>query len=158
MTSPKTTRTALFEKPVPADDVVIRCVRLADAISARLSLFFADYDLTVLQYNVLRILYVRDEHGEGLPIGQVASRLLVRGPDVTRLVDRLERAGFVSRFRSPDDRRVVRVKLTHAGTDRVEEVHGPLIEHNQELLAKMSNSNLERLAKLLSLTLESIQP
>jgi DNA-binding MarR family transcriptional regulator len=150
-------RKALFDAPVAADDVVVRCTRLADAIAVRVAPFFKAYGLTSLQYNVLRILYVRDEGGEGLPSGTIGTRLMVRVPDVTRLIDRLESAGLVERFRRAEDRRVVRVKLTAKGTALVEEVHGPLVEHNRKLLSAMPQRDLERLSRLLADALEVVR-
>ncbi|MCB1281021.1 MAG: MarR family transcriptional regulator [Salinibacterium sp.] len=144
------TRKALFDAPVPADDVVVRCTRLADAIALRIAPFFKEHGLTALQYNVLRILYVRDESGEGLPSGTIGAGLMVRVPDVTRLVDRLEAAGWVERFRLPEDRRVVRVKLTREGTALVERVHAPLVAHNREMFSRMAFRDLERLSQLLA--------
>ena len=81
----KKPRTALFDKPVHADDVVVRCVKLSDALMARASLLFESYGITVLQYNVLRILYVRDPDGEGMPIGAIGSRLMVKSIPWLRL-------------------------------------------------------------------------
>jgi DNA-binding MarR family transcriptional regulator len=153
----KKPRTALFDKPVPADDVVVRCVKLSDALMARASLLFESYGITVLQYNVLRILYVRDPDGEGMPIGAIGSRLMVKSIDVSRLVDRLERNGLVERFRLTEDRRVVRVRLTRDGVDRVEKVHPPLVQHNIDLLAAIPKSDLKQLATLLERTLAAVQ-
>lgn len=154
--SPKKPRTALFDAPVPADDVVVRCVRLGDVLSNRLSLFFKEHGLTILQYTVLRILYVRDPDGEGLSSGEIGGRLLVRVPDVTRLIDRMVSAGLVERFRSPDDRRVVKVRLTQAATDLVEAIHQPLIQHNVEMFAGMPEKDLERLSSLLARAHEAL--
>jgi len=120
------------------------------------SVFFASHGLTTLQYNVLRILYVRDADGEGLPIGTIGSGLMVRGPDVTRLVDRLERAGLVERFRPGDDRRVVKVRLTRRGTALAEKVHAPLVQHNRDLLGRISQTDLEQLARLLGRALDAL--
>jgi len=54
----KAPRTALFDETVWADEVVIRAVRLGDAIAMRMAAFFGGYGLTTLQYDVLRILKV----------------------------------------------------------------------------------------------------
>jgi len=152
----KRQQTALFDEPVAADDVVVCAVRLADAIAARVSVLFAEHGLTTLQYNVLRILYVRDPEGEGLAVGAIRDRLMVRGPDVTRLINRLEKAGLVERFRPSDDRRVVKVRLTATGVDRVEVVHPLLVAHNCELFARIPQAELEQLAQLLAKALEAI--
>jgi len=153
----KKTRTALFDKPVPADDVVVRSVKLGDALAARTSLLFESYGITMLQYNVMRILYVRDPDGEGMPIGAIGSRLMVKSIDVSRLIDRLERSGLIERFRPDGDRRVVRVRLTSEGVDRVEQVHPPLVKHNIDLFAAISKSDLKQLAKLLEQALAAVQ-
>lgn len=152
----KRRQTALFDRPVAADDVVVRSLRLGDAITARASVFFAEHELTTLQYNVLRILYVRDPDGEGLAVGAIRDGLMVRGPDVTRLIDRLEKAGLVERFRLARDRRVVKVRLTASGTERVEVVHPLLVAHNVELLAQLSQRKIEQLAQLLADALQAI--
>lgn len=150
-------RTALIHDPVHADDVVVRTTRLADALAANVGPLFAEYGLTMPQFNILRILYVQDPELEGLPTGSIRERLLVRGPDVTRLIDRIEKAGLVERVRSAEDRRVVNVRLTEAGTDLVEEIHEPLMQHNRELFATIPESDLEQLAELLSRALKALE-
>jgi DNA-binding MarR family transcriptional regulator len=69
--------------------------------------------LTPNQYNVLRIL--RGSHPTRLPCGEIADRMIARDPDVTRLVDRLNRRGLVTRSRGRQDRRVVEVGITEKG-------------------------------------------
>jgi len=150
------TRSALFAKTVWADEVVIRAVRLGDAITARMAQFFAEYGLTTLQYNVLRILYVQDETGEGIPAGAINSLLIMRGPDTTRLLDRLEKAKLVERLRDAGDRRVVKVRLTRAGTALVENIHQPLVQHNIDMLAGISQKDLKTIAGELSRVLDTL--
>src|SRR5262245_29060496 len=60
----------------------------------------ATSELTLHQYNVLRILRGSPE---GLPSGEIANRMIARDPDITRLVDRLERRGLVTRARGRQD-------------------------------------------------------
>ena len=79
----------------------------------------ATADLTNHQYNVLRIL--RGSHPERLTCSDVGERMIARDPDITRLVDRLEKRGLVKRSRSSQDRRVVEVGITSKG---LELVHG----------------------------------
>ena len=74
-------------------------------------------DLTLVQYNVLRIL--RGAGAEGLWAGELGERLVTRSPDVTRIVDRLEKRGLVRRSADPSDRRAVRVHITDAGRERI---------------------------------------
>ena len=69
--------------------------------------------LTNNQYNVLRIL--RGSHPAKLACSDISERMIDRDPDVTRLVDRLERRGLVTRMRNRRDRRVVEVGISDKG-------------------------------------------
>jgi DNA-binding MarR family transcriptional regulator len=156
MANVKKRRTALFDAPDWADTVAIRAMRLGDAFLTRMTILLAEFGITPLQYNVLRILYVRDADGEGLPVGAIGGSLVATTIDVTRLIDRLEKLGCLERIRQPGDRRVVRVRLTKAGFDMVERIHGPLIAHHHALLARVSKPDLERLAGELAKLYEEI--
>jgi len=81
-------------------------------------------EVTPAQYNVLRIL--RDAGTDGAACNDIARRLVRPDPDVTRLLDRLEARGFVTRARDPEDRRVVRARITDEGL-AVLEKHGAAI-------------------------------
>jgi DNA-binding MarR family transcriptional regulator len=72
-------------------------------------------DLTPVQYNLLRIL--RGAGEDGLTASEVGERLITRSPDVTRLIDRLEKRKLVTRRPRPDDRRAVRICITATGRD-----------------------------------------
>lgn len=143
----KRTRKALFDAPAWRDELAIHGIRLGYALIAHITVFFERFGLTPLQYNVLRILYVRDPELEGLPTGTIGAALMARGTDVTRIVDRLEKLGLIERIREATDRRVVRVRLTTAGFDLVEEIHDPLLELNQQLFAHVSDKDAERIAR-----------
>lgn len=105
------------------------------------------HDLTPAQYNALRIL-----HGAGpdtLTCGEVGDRLVSPGPDVTRLLDRLEKQGLVQRLRDEQDRRVVRARITERGTDLVEEIGGPVDRVLRDVLGHLGKSDLRQLVDLL---------
>jgi DNA-binding MarR family transcriptional regulator len=133
--------------PNLVEDVVIGGLRFGHAIDSHLNVFFEGHGLTPLQFNALRILYVRDPENVGLPTGAIAARLLSRVPDVPRLIDRLAERGLIERARSTDDRRVVFVRLTTAGKALVEELHAPLLASNRTLFPHMSESELATLAQ-----------
>jgi MarR family transcriptional regulator, 2-MHQ and catechol-resistance regulon repressor len=86
----------------------------AKAVSAKVQ----EYGLTTPQFGVLEALY----HLGPLSLGELADKLLVTGGNVTYVMDRLEDQGLVCRERSPDDRRVIRAKLTEEGRDRIADV------------------------------------
>ena len=71
------------------------------------------WGVTPEQYHTLRIL--RDGGPQGMPCSAVAERAVSGDPDVTRLLDRLERQGWAVRARDEGDRRVVNARLTAEG-------------------------------------------
>ncbi len=75
----------------------------------------SEYGITHGQYNVLRIL--RGTHPGGYPRCEIAGRMVEKAPDVTRLVDRLERQGLVERGTSEQDGRLSVTRITRKGLD-----------------------------------------
>jgi len=153
----KKPRTALFDAPDWGDTLAIRAIRLGDTIVVRMTVLLEPFGITPLQYNVLRILYVRDEQNEGLPIGVIGNALIASAPDVTRLIDRLEKLAHLERVRKSDDRRVVRVRLTDSGFTLVEKIHVALLAHHHSLFAKLPKSELKRIAEDLQRVLDQFQ-
>lgn len=76
--------------------------------------------VTLQQYNVLRIL--RGAGEQGLPTLSVAERMVERTPGVTRLIDRMEKKGWVTRERCTEDRRRVWCRITGVGLALLEEL------------------------------------
>jgi DNA-binding MarR family transcriptional regulator len=105
----------------PEVEAFVALVRTADQLSRRIAAVLRQHELTMAQYNVLRIL--RGAGAAGLPCSEVGARLVTWDPDITRLIDRLERRGLVSRARSVDDRRVVLVAITRAGSALLAQQH-----------------------------------
>jgi DNA-binding MarR family transcriptional regulator len=103
--------------------------------------------LSHTQYNVLRIL--RGASPETLSCGEIAQRLITRDPDITRLLDRLESRGLISRMRGTTDRRVVRSTVTPAGLDLLQQLDEPLHQAHLRQLAHMSEQDLQTLVRLL---------
>lgn len=100
-------------KDTPARNAYLALVQLTELLTGQFSTLFRSRGLSLAQFNALRIL-VRGP-AEGIPCQRIGESLVHRVPDVTRLVDRMERAGLVKRQRCDDDRRVVRVRITPNG-------------------------------------------
>src|SRR5690349_18138329 len=96
-------------------DVHIAIVKAATRLMDAFSQILKPVDLSAAQYNVLRVL--RGSGPEGATCGEVIERLIQRDPDVTRLLDRLERRGLIDRGRDSRDRRVVRTRITAEGLE-----------------------------------------
>jgi DNA-binding MarR family transcriptional regulator len=148
---PKKRRPAPIENN-PIEDVVVGGARLGLALLSIIDKFFEPWGITLLQFNVLRILYVRDTEVEGLPTGYFAPRLLTVNPDVPRMLDRLVKSELIERAASPTDRRIVLVKLTQKGIDLIEEITPALLEHNKKLFGDLPVGDLKQLGELLKRT------
>jgi DNA-binding MarR family transcriptional regulator len=105
-------------------EALLNVLRTADALTQRLAEALKPFGLTPSQYNVLRIL--RGAGAEGSRCGEIAERLVAHDPDVTRLLDRLERSGLVTRARDAEDRRVVRTTITARGLAVLKVADGPV--------------------------------
>jgi DNA-binding MarR family transcriptional regulator len=101
------------------------------------------------QYNVLRIL--RGAGTEGLCRNDVRDRMLTRMPDMTRLLDRMEAAGLVSRTREAADRRLVTTRITEAGRRVLEDLDDAVAAEHRRRLGHMEPAQLRRLIELLAL-------
>ena len=105
------------------------------------------FGLTPTQYNVLRILRGTPE---GLCRNEVGERLVTRVPDVTRLLDRMERCGLVQRQRNGDDRRYVSTRITDKGMKLVDKLDSVLPAVHVRLMGHLGEKKVRELIKLLS--------
>jgi DNA-binding MarR family transcriptional regulator len=103
--------------------------------------------VTPEQYHVLRIL--RDAGSPGVPLSAVAERSPVGDPDITGLLDRLERRSLARRTREAPDRRVVTARLTEEGRLLLEELEDPVQALHARQLGPLGERGLETLRKLL---------
>jgi DNA-binding MarR family transcriptional regulator len=108
---------------------------------------FKDKGLSPSLYNILRIL--RGQDGSGLACSHIGERMVTRDPDVTRLVDKLLKLGFVQRERSSADRRVVLISITKKGLDLLGELDAPVSELNSLALGHLTRPELLELNRLL---------
>lgn len=103
--------------------------------------------MTNNQYNALRIL--RGSHPAMLSCNDIAERMIDRDPDITRLIDRLEKRGLVERFRSRRDRRVVEVCITKKGLAAVRGLDAHALRMPKALLGHLGVKRLRQLVSLL---------
>ena len=128
-----TTQSETKARPVgsPEEAASIDLFRTADLLSRAPAQLLKSEDLSPTQYNVLRILRGAPS---GLPCGEIATRMITRDPDVTRLLDRLAKGGLIARRRESKDRRVVLTKITPAGLELLARLDEPMLEiHRRQL-------------------------
>ncbi|MEM1415873.1 MAG: MarR family transcriptional regulator [Myxococcota bacterium] len=141
-------KVALQPEPTLDQEVFLELMRTHEAYDTEAARFFKTFEVTAQQFNVLRILYVRGD-GPGIACSQISKHLLNRVPDMTRLLDRLERAGLVERERCSSDRRVVRARLTAKGHTLVERIHEPLLAMHERLTGHLDATEGRELIRLL---------
>jgi DNA-binding MarR family transcriptional regulator len=108
---------------------------------------FGRWDLTPQQYNVLRLL--RAQHPDTIPTLALADRLVSRAPDITRILNKLQRRRLIVRRRPADNRRIVRVGITEAGRALLARIAEPLRDCHARQLGHLSEVDLKHLGALL---------
>lgn len=132
---------------VPEEEAYLNLLRTQAVLGAGFEQLFRSHGLTEATYNVLRIL--RGAGEKGRMCHEIGEDMVARVPDVTRLVDRLEKAGFVTRRRCDQDRRVVHVAATRKGLDLLALIDEPLIALHRRTLGHLSRRELAELSRLL---------
>jgi DNA-binding MarR family transcriptional regulator len=140
-------RTARTRAQVDAALAMVRAVAEFDREVAEL---LKTADLTLAQYNVLRIL--RGAGPAGLTCGEIGGRLVRHDPDVTRLNDRLIRRGLIESSRSAADRRVVITRITDKGLQVLAELDEPADALHERQMGHMTTRQLADLAALADAT------
>jgi len=130
------------------DAIFVAILKTADALSQEAEQLTRSAGLTMAQYNVLRIL--RGAEPDGLLCRGISERMISRDPDITRLLDRMETHGWITRHREKEDRRVVKTRITEEGLAALKKLDQPVRELHKGQFRHMSASQLRTLAKLLA--------
>ena len=130
----------------PEEATFLELCRTTDILSRRLSVVLKAEDLSANQYNVLRILRGSPD---GLPCGEIACRMITRDPDITRLLDRMEKRGLISRWREEKDRRTVMGRITAEGLKVLARLDEPIQAAHRKQLGGLGRERLRALVELL---------
>jgi DNA-binding MarR family transcriptional regulator len=129
-------------------------VRTSARLEGELNRLLRPLDLTGATYNILRIL---DGAGaSGRSCGDISEQLIAEVPDMTRLLDRLERLEYVSRARSNVDRRMVRVTITEKGKGVLDSLHESVRDCHIRQLGHLGQTKLAELGALLKIVLNQV--
>ena len=130
----------------PEEAAFLDLLRTCDLLSRGPAQVLKMEDLSATQYNVLRILRGSPE---GLPCGEIGSRMITRDPDITRLLDRLEKRELISRSRETKDRRMVMARITPEGLKLLGQLDAPVQETHRKQLGHLGRERLRALTELL---------
>jgi len=131
----------------PEDQLFVTILKVADRLTQQADQLIKPSGLTGTQYNVLRIL--RGAEPDGLPCRVIADRMISRDPDMTRLLDRLEKQGYITRERQKDDRRVVKTRISAEGLKQLKKLDQPVHDLHKAQFGHMNTARLKQLGELL---------
>jgi DNA-binding MarR family transcriptional regulator len=131
-----------------AEEAMLSVYRTSEVLVRGTVELLRPYGLTATQYNVLRILRGAEE--DGLPCSEIGARMVTHEPDVTRLLDRLQRMGYVERERATTDRRVVLTRITASGLELLARLDDPVNDLDQRRMGVLSEAELATLVELLA--------
>lgn len=137
----------------PEETTFLELCRTTDMLSRKLAEVLKAEELSANQYNVLRILRGSPE---GLPCGEIGNRMITRDPDITRLLDRMEKRGLISRSRERRDRRMVMARITPEGLDLLARMDEPVRDTHRSQLGHLGRERLCALDELLQLARERV--
>ena len=129
------------------EEAFLALQRAASELAQGIAELLKPEGLSAAQYNVLRIL--RGAGEAGLACGEIGERMVTRDPDVTRLLDRMQKQGLIARARESADRRVVTTRITSKGRDLVAKLDKPVAELHVRQLGHLGQTKLVALLDLL---------
>ena len=131
----------------PAHKAAVSLLRTSNLLVRHYTAVVGRRDITLQQYNVLRIL--RGASPTGLPTLDIGDRMVEQTPGITRLLDRLEKKQLVLRERSSTDRRQVMVRITSAGLELLAQLDAPVNDADLTGMATLDGARLSQLQELL---------
>jgi DNA-binding MarR family transcriptional regulator len=131
------------------EEVFLNLQRTANDLTGKISEILRPFDLSYIQYSVLRILR---GSGRGLACGEIGERLVTKDSDITRLLDRLEKRGLIVRGRYERDKRVMIASITNEGSQVLQALDTDISAAPRRHLGHLGRDMLEKLNALLILT------
>ena len=132
--------------------IFVALLQAADSLGQEAEQVLKTAGLTGAQYNVLRIL--RGAEPDGLPCRGIGDRMISHDPDMTRLLDRMEKRGLITRERQTDDRRVVKTRITPQGLSLLKTLDQPVHDLHKHQFRHIPAPRLKTLNRLL----EEVRP
>ena len=130
-----------------AQEATIALLRTASIVNRALARVVEPYELSLAQYNALRI--IRGAGTGGIPTLSIRERMIEEGTTITRLLDKLEEATLIRRERTLPDRRQVLCFATDGGRKLLDSLDPLVNAADEEAVASLSQSELERFIDLL---------
>lgn len=132
--------------PCPEEALFVELQRTADLLARGPAQLLKEHDLSPNQYNALRILRGAPD---GLLCGEISARMITRDPDITRLLDRLEKRGLIGRCRQDPDRRRILVHIAPEGLKLLARLDRIVCDLHRRQIGHLGPRQLRELTRLL---------
>jgi MarR family transcriptional regulator, organic hydroperoxide resistance regulator len=129
------------------EEAFLNVQRTADVLMQKLLSVLKPSGLSATQYNVLRIL--RGAGTMGMTCKDIGNRMIAPDPDITRLLDRLEKRHLVTRNRAREDRRFVTIQITPEGLEMLRTLDGPIQDLQLHMFERLGENSVTQLVDLL---------
>jgi len=132
----------------PGQEAVLNILAAGSVLRDKQQEILHAHGLSPQQYNILRIL--KGGPKEGFPRCEIYDRMVEKAPDITRLIDRLEKAQLVVRVRSENDRRQSIAQITQKGIEKLEELKPIINAHELSLLKIFTKEDIKAIKMISS--------
>ena len=138
----------------PEVEAFLNLLRTADALHRQVDALFKPYKITGVQYNVLRVL--QDAGDAGRSCSEISRRMIEQHPDVTRLLDRMEKAKLIERYRQQNDRRTVLARMTPKAVSILKSLEEPVYTMHVRQFSSLAKDELREFIKILETLREKV--
>ncbi len=128
-------------------EAILNILVSSNHVKSKIEAVCTKYGISISQFNVLRIL--NGKYPEGYPRCDIISRMIDPAPDVTRLIDRLIKQGFVERYASTEDRRLSIARITNKGRTVLNKIKPKIDELNSLISGTLNIAERKQLSILL---------
>lgn len=140
----------VLKSTVPMEDskkIILNVLYTQNILSEKFNEILKPYDISVEQYNVLRIL--RGQKGNPANMCVIQERMLAKTSNTTRLVDKLLLKGLVTREVCPENRRKIEVLITQKGLNVLKELDPKVTKHEEFFSNNLNADEIIQLNQLL---------
>lgn len=130
-----------------ASKTIIEFKKTHEMLETVFDSYFQKFDISDSKFNLLVILYKTSEGG--LALSEIGDRMLVTKANITGLIDRLERQGFVKRIRDDADRRKILAVITEKGRKFTENIIKKYRDWSNKMMATLDDSEKDQLINIM---------
>lgn len=144
------------KQPPLEEAALLELLRTSDSLNRAVQKAIKPWGITSTQYNVLRIL--RGAQPTGATCSDIGERMITAEPDITRLLSRLKKLGFIGQQRDKTDRRIVRTQIRSKGLELLAEMDATMTELPKSLLGHLNQAELNEFMRLMEVARQKTEP